>query len=198
MDSLKVVSWNVNGLNNPIKRRLVFDKLRKSKAQVMLLQETHSSSQSSKLWEQEWGGDIFLNHFSQNSRGVAILIDRQVSIQVLNRVSDGEGRFLGVDLEWGDDIFTACSVYAPTQDKSNEQIKFLDNIQLMLQDLNPINLLMGGDFNCLLDSAVNKNTPNPSPPSTDKVRASILSLINNLELSDPLRVRLPSRKTYTF
>lgn len=150
MEYLKIASWNINGLNNPIKRRLVFDKLRKSKAQIFLLQETHSSPQSSPLWEQEWGGDTIFNHGTSSSRGLALLIDRQATFKVQKFISDEDGRFLGVVLAWGQETFSVCSIYAPTQDKPNDQIQFLDSIEARLQELNCVNLLLGGDFNWLL------------------------------------------------
>lgn len=44
-NNIKLVSLNVNGLNNPVKRSKVLVKLKKEHAQVILLQETHLSSQ---------------------------------------------------------------------------------------------------------------------------------------------------------
>lgn len=109
----------------------------------MLLQETHSSPQSSPLWEQEWGGDILFNHGFQSSRGVAILIDRQTSFKILHRIEDDEGSFLGVDIQMDNDTFTICTVYAPTQDKYKEQVGFLATVEDLLQELNCFNLLVG-------------------------------------------------------
>lgn len=198
MGDIKVAAWNVNGLNNPIKRRLVFDKLRKSKAHIMLLQETHSSPQSSSLWKQEWGGEILFNHGSPSSRGVAILIDRQISFRLLRLISDDDGRFLGADLELGDDTFSFGSIYAPTQDKPNDQIHFLTNTETLLQDLSCVNLILGGDFNCLLEPSLDKNSSSPMPSNSDKARASLNALINNLDVSDTWRIRHPNRKSFTF
>ena len=42
---LQVLSLNVNGLNNPMKRGKVIAKLKKEKSQVCFLQETHLSDQ---------------------------------------------------------------------------------------------------------------------------------------------------------
>lgn len=56
MESLKVVSMNVNGLNMNAKRRIIFDHLRQSKADIALLQETHATSTIENIWEKEWGG----------------------------------------------------------------------------------------------------------------------------------------------
>ncbi len=40
---IKIMSLNVNGLNSPIKRQKVMAKLKKEKAQIIFLQETHLS-----------------------------------------------------------------------------------------------------------------------------------------------------------
>lgn len=198
MNGVTIASWNVNGLNNPFKRRLVFDKLRKSRAQIFLLQETHSSIQTSKLWKQEWGGDIFFNHGSQSSRGTAFLVDRQTSFKVLKMVSDDDGRFMGIDFRIGQDTLTVGSVYSPTQDKPNDQISFLSKIEDMLQELNGINVLLGGDFNCHLNPILDKNSHTPSPTNSDKTRASLLSFMECHDLSDVWRIRNPKTKSFTF
>ena len=47
-NNIKILSLNVNGLNNPIKRKKVMTKLKKDKAQIIYLQETHLSGQESE------------------------------------------------------------------------------------------------------------------------------------------------------
>lgn len=60
MESFKVVSLNANGLNDPRKRRIVFDHLRQTKADLCLIQETHCTLGTEKIWKQEWGGSTNL------------------------------------------------------------------------------------------------------------------------------------------
>lgn len=38
---LRIVSFNVNGILNPVKRGKILSKMKKEKAQVVYLQETH-------------------------------------------------------------------------------------------------------------------------------------------------------------
>ena len=53
-NTLKVVSFNVNGILNPIKRGKILSKLRREGAQVAFLQETHLSEiEHAKL--RRWG-----------------------------------------------------------------------------------------------------------------------------------------------
>ena len=39
----RVASWNVNGLNNPVKRSRVMTKMRRENSQIIFLQETQLS-----------------------------------------------------------------------------------------------------------------------------------------------------------
>lgn len=121
MPRIKVSSLNVNGIGNAIKRRVIFNVLREQKADIYLIQETHSTPESGFLWAREWGGQAFFSHGLSGSRGVAILIDRKFDIQVLATVRDTEGRFIGMDIRSGNQTFTVCSYYSPTQDKPREQ-----------------------------------------------------------------------------
>lgn len=69
MEGLKIVNLNVNGLNNANKRRIVFNHLQRTKADLFLLQETHATENTIKMWTQEWVGPIIANNGLQNSRG---------------------------------------------------------------------------------------------------------------------------------
>ena len=53
---LEIVSFNVRGLNDFVKRKDVFDFLRNSKADIICLQELHVTSETEKLFKSQWGG----------------------------------------------------------------------------------------------------------------------------------------------
>ena len=73
MFNLKMYVFNTNGMGTMKEKRLaIFEKFRNKKAFV-LLQETHSTSQCEKKWEDEWGQQILFSHGTSNSNGVAIL-----------------------------------------------------------------------------------------------------------------------------
>ena len=46
----------------------------KRKADIIFLQETHSTVKTETQWNNEWGAEIITSHGSSNARGVAILI----------------------------------------------------------------------------------------------------------------------------
>ena len=74
MTDLTVVSLNVRGIRSRDKRLKIFDWIKvKHKADIVCLQETHSTLADEKLWEDDWGGKIAFNHGESNSRGVCAL-----------------------------------------------------------------------------------------------------------------------------
>lgn len=47
--ALKILNWNVNGLNSPPKRKKVFHWIEKQKCEVVTLQEVHIKAAHSKF-----------------------------------------------------------------------------------------------------------------------------------------------------
>lgn len=198
MEGISIVCMNVNGLNIPNKRRILFYHFRRSKADVILLQETHANKDTEKIWRREWGGNAYFCNGSQSSKGLAILVSRDVQVEVLDRRSDESGRILCMDIRLKDTVFTVGSIYAPTQDKSSEQLENLDNIEAFLEDLTSTNIIVGGDFNCFLNPLLDRNSQLMAPSHTETYRSGIFSFAENWSLCDVWRQRNPGKTGYTF
>ena len=91
-DSLKLVSLNVRGLSNFRKCRAIFTWCRKQKADLIFLQETHSTKAGEYKWKKEWGSEIIFSHGSSKARGVAVLIKRGLDIVVEQELPNSNGR----------------------------------------------------------------------------------------------------------
>lgn len=50
-NKLKIMSLNVNGLNNPIRRSRVLNKLNEVKTEVIYMQETHLTGVEYQNWK---------------------------------------------------------------------------------------------------------------------------------------------------
>ena len=57
---IKIISLNVRGLNDEIKRRSIFNYYR-SRADILCIQETHCTQEWEKYWGNEWGGSFDLS-----------------------------------------------------------------------------------------------------------------------------------------
>ena len=70
---LTIASWNVNGLNNPVKRGKVMAKIRRENNKVIFLQETHLSRNEHETLKRFGYKNTFYNTFkSGHKRGAAI------------------------------------------------------------------------------------------------------------------------------
>ena len=76
LDTCKLISVNVRGINNFRKRRTIFTWCRKQKADLIFLQQTHSNKNSERQWKNECGGDMIMSHGSSDSCGVPILFKK--------------------------------------------------------------------------------------------------------------------------
>ena len=90
----KFISLNRRGISNYRKRRTIFTCCRKQKADVIFLQETHSTEKNETQWKREWGGPFYCSHGASNARGVAILNQNNFDCTVEQKVADAHGRFL--------------------------------------------------------------------------------------------------------
>lgn len=74
-ESVKVISFNVNGVLNVIKMNKILSKLRKEKAQIALLQETHMNQVDHLRLKRKGFKYVFSSSVkSKHKRGVATLI----------------------------------------------------------------------------------------------------------------------------
>ena len=66
---LRVGSFNANGLADRGKRKEVLNWLHRKQDEIILLQETHSISDTEEIWLQDWEGtQILFNHGASNSQ----------------------------------------------------------------------------------------------------------------------------------
>lgn len=198
MQGIRVATFNVNGMSSAPKRRAIFQDLRQRSFDFCLLQETHSTQGTLKLWKQEWGGQIIASNGQQNARGVAIVVKRALQAKVIKQVSDQEGRIILIDVETQGTTYTLGSLYAPNQDKPAEQLRFLDKLEEFLDQMDSGNIILGGDFNCFLSPNLGRNTQTPLQNNANRYRSQILEMLETRILCDIWRIRHPVAKEYTF
>lgn len=116
--NLECLSLNVRGLNKSIKRRSIFRWLHKQNKDVIFLQETYSSKETTKIWETEWGGKVLYNHGSSHSKGVMILLNPKLDCQIDEEVYDKNRRFLSARITLDDCQIVLSNVYTPNNIKS--------------------------------------------------------------------------------
>ena len=160
MTSLKINSFNARGLGNDKKRRSIFHWLKHFYKGICLLQETHSTPSSVEQWEKEWGGNIVFNHGTNKSKGVAILFPSSINVDVNQCLKDNEGGLIVVDIDIAGQNMIIGNIYAPTQDNEDEQIMLIEQLNVMLNNFQDRNIILGGDFNVYIDPKLDKKGGN--------------------------------------
>ena len=189
-----MITCNVRGLSDPVKRRELFIYLRSRKANIAFLQETHSCKKSYKRWRAEWGGEILFSHGESNARGVAILIDRTVNFQKLAVKTDHDGRFIILKAKIGDETYTLVNVYGPNKDEP----AFYSNLfeeALLLHDSDHI--IVGGDFNTVLDPEMDRKGGRPGK-SKSRTAEFLQGVMEEYDWLDPWRYLNPDKFQYTW
>lgn len=110
MDELNFISYNIRGINNPIKRKKILGQLKKLPCSVALIQEMHLSQAEHIKLKREWVDQVYsASCGSKKKRGVAILFSKSV---YYNNV----GRYVMVIGTMGGKKITILNVYAPNED----------------------------------------------------------------------------------
>ena len=193
MSSLKIVTINTRGLNDPIKCQAVFSFLHRSGGDILLLQECNIGYKDNyKLYEDRWkyGQSVWSGDNKNRASGVAILFNNQLfNIQRVERVIDG--RVLLVDVEGKGAKFRIINIYCPTE--TQDRTTILQAIQTLTHCGKEV--IVGGDFNCILDVADRRST---SSVKLDASSHLLLNIIKDCKLVDAYRLRNPSTPGYTW
>ena len=100
MDKLHCKSNNVRGLNSSRKRHAIFRQLHHKNASVIFLQETYSANNLEKVRSNEWGSKIYFCHGSKHSKGVAILFNPKLHVEIEQQIQSENGRILILQAIW--------------------------------------------------------------------------------------------------
>ena len=112
------MSINARGIANDIKRRAIFEHHRKN-ADVLIIQETHSTPDVETVWQNEWGGKVIFAHGTNAARGIALFCRNELYEKITVIEKDQDGRYLIIDLKESESIITIIALYAPKTRHSN-------------------------------------------------------------------------------
>ena len=183
--AFSIVSINVRGIGDHVKRKCVFDHFRRI-ADILCIQETHSSKKTEQLWTNEWGGRILFSHGTTNARGVAILFKKGFFCNIGNITNDFDGRVICCEISWphGKTI-TVCNIYAPNHDSP----AYFDGLAQRMCDYVE-NVIILGDFNLVLCNRLDRRG---TTSNNERARNMVLQLIEQYNLAEVWRERNPNK-----
>lgn len=188
---IRLISWNVRGMNSPVKRGKVFTHLKSLCGDIYFLQETHIKKSAVKQLQPAWASQIFQSNFSTKARGVAILIRKNVPFVHTQTISDQNGRYLVVCGTLNLKPVTLVNIYGPNFDDP----VFFKKLFNIIPNMPGSNVIIGGDHNCLMDSKLDKS---PSQLNSSKSSTTLNTLVQSYNLVDIWRLLHPTGRDFSF
>lgn len=116
MASLKIISYNVRGLNSHVKRANILCELKILKAEVVMLQETHlSASKNQKIYSRDFPVWYYGDSPIKGAKGVAIGFARETRFEMEEAMADPEGRFLFLKGKINGSKCSLANIYGPNR-----------------------------------------------------------------------------------
>lgn len=88
----RMISFNVNGLQNPIKRKKIATKMRGERHDIVFWQETHLNNMEHEQLKRLGFKHVYYSLYRQKcARGVTILIANKINFQLIQQIRDRKG-----------------------------------------------------------------------------------------------------------
>ena len=148
--NLKVITLNVRGLGEKRKRQTIIQYINDKKIDVAFLQETFITKKNEHNLKKDWDGYIF--HCLSNSsfsRGVSILIRRELKVKVNNIYKSDDARKLMINADINDSAFSLICAYSPNQVSS--RIDFFKRLSKWIKQrcCDDDKIIIGADLNAV-------------------------------------------------
>ena len=112
-ETLHIVTWNVNGLNGPIKRTACLDYLHRQHVDLAFIQESHLRKSDVQRFSNKFYFVAASSSLDSKSRGTLVVLKRKLSFNILERYSCEEGRVSYIKTVIAGKNFAFISIYAP-------------------------------------------------------------------------------------
>ena len=164
------------------------------KNDIILIQETHSTPESSRKWKNEWTGKSIWNSGPiPKSSGVAILFTEKSDIEIIHTNKDKEGRIIQCIIKYEQEILQIINIYSPTNPTDRKDFyinlqKFIDYDQ---------KTIIAGDFNMIENLFLDRIGGNPN--KTHTIGCETFKIVKDkLNLIDIWRKNNPFQKRFTY
>ena len=162
----------------------------RTRADILVLQETHSTKEIEKSWEMQWGSDIIFSHGTSASKGIVVFLKKDLRKQIYNIYTDTEGRLIIFDIKQNNMMITIVALYAPNKDCP----EFFQQIRKNIKDRYEHKIIIG-DFNTVLDVEKDRlNTYN----NNNKSKIEIENIMEEFCLNEIWRMQNEDKSEYSW
>ena len=149
MVQLSVSSLNCRGLNKLTKRKNIFGLCQKY--DISFLQETYITNKKYEIWKNDWPGNMFYFPGTNNSKGSITLINSKCDVSNCE-VFFKNDRVLGLKCILNGEQYFLINIYGAANHEKREKLNFINDLYRVMSRLNSSNIIVGGDFNIVMDN----------------------------------------------
>uniref|UniRef100_A0A670IB05 Reverse transcriptase domain-containing protein n=1 Tax=Podarcis muralis TaxID=64176 RepID=A0A670IB05_PODMU len=189
--NLKILTWNVNGMNDKTKRNKIGNVLKKKKLDVICMQETHVARKHKHVLVNKNLGTEFINATAEKKKGVVTYVNEKWEPKLIYK--DEDGRILGVQINFQGEKINVVNIYAPNSNRP----EFFKKLEQVLLELENNKTVLLGDFNAVPILELDRQTEK-SKRKQGKLPKSFQDLEENMDLIDAWRYKHPIEKQFTF
>jgi exonuclease III len=169
------------------------------KSDVILLSDVRLNGRDEKICDRLRLWYTVYHNSTKNSRGVAVLISKQVQHEVISSAADPQENILMLRIKINNVEFVAGAVYGPNTD--NNCLEFFTFISNTLNQWQNIPYILGGDWNATYSCLPVGENPDVlfmrQLPSMARSR-HVNDLCERYELTDPFRLLHPDVRDFTY
>ncbi len=178
MHTLNILSLNVNGLNSAVKRTRVLEYLHRKSISCALIQETHLKQSDVARFQNKYYKLIAFSCAQNKTKGVLILVNRKLNLTIEHIGSDEKGRFVFIRCKIYNNRLALVSIYGPNETDS----AFLTQISKTLLEEIDCPLMVGGDFNAVINPALDKSQSDTTANPSSKLLNKFITELNLIDL----------------
>lgn len=192
MTILHLASWNINGLNAPVKRSMCLDWLKRHGIDVAFIQEPHFRHSDKQCLSNRFYYTPAAATFNSRSRGALVVLRRALSLTILGSYESEDGRLAYIKTNISGQKIAFLCIYATNHFSS----EFFGSVSKTLYDLQDFSIIIGADMNAVLDPLLDRSgvPPQHTLPST----VAFQGLVDDFTLTDLFRAVNPSSRQYSF
>uniref|UniRef100_A0A8C5LLJ0 Reverse transcriptase domain-containing protein n=1 Tax=Leptobrachium leishanense TaxID=445787 RepID=A0A8C5LLJ0_9ANUR len=190
---MKVLTYNVKGLNLPVKRHSLYRDLRSRDVDIACIQETHFRHLDHPRLTIPQYQKQYHSTFRSKARGVTILIHNRLQFELHRILKDPGGRFIILVCTINSRAYTLVSAYAP----NTSQHQFFSRLLHKVQEVMTGALIVCGDFNLSVDPSIDRSRGGESPRNSASLK-KFREILGQYDLYDTWRLLNPTARDYSF
>ena len=189
---LNIVSYNVRGLNDKMKRAEDFLHIDKFMPDIICLVDTRLKAEVYDEIRNDYNVHCFFNYSERAARGVCILVKNTLPIKVDKIEKDTNGNLVKVECRFDNNIFNIFCIYGPNE----VEPEFFENIfsRISTNDT-PYNVIIG-DFNVTVNAEI--DNAHYLTERNRRARAKLTEMMEHHGYCDAYRKIHGNKKCYTW